>query len=140
MGNTVLNRYVLAKLTIGGDECNWYSYRSETDGQRWEPSCRLSHCNVEEDGCFKTFEICYTFMGLITYFMFCCGLDCSQDIKIHLVFSVCTTRPFSLLVTNNNSSLITRCTCSARNLQKMSALVMTHLLHNYNMMAAPQLT
>ena len=37
----------LAKLTIGGDEANRYSYRSETDRRRWEPSCRLSHCNVE---------------------------------------------------------------------------------------------
>ena len=37
----------LGKLTIGGDECNQYSYRSETDRGRWEPSCRLSHCDVE---------------------------------------------------------------------------------------------
>ena len=37
----------LAKLTIGGDECNRYSYRSETDRRRWEPSCRLSHSDVE---------------------------------------------------------------------------------------------
>jgi hypothetical protein len=37
----------LAKLIIGGDECNWFSYRLETDRRRWEPSCRLSHCDVE---------------------------------------------------------------------------------------------
>ena len=37
----------LAKLTIGGDESNRYSYRSETDRRRWEPLYRLSHCDVE---------------------------------------------------------------------------------------------
>ena len=37
----------LAKLTVGGEECNRYSYRSETDRRRWEPSWRLSHCDVE---------------------------------------------------------------------------------------------
>jgi len=37
----------LAKLTIDADECNWYSYRSETDRWRWEPSCQLLHCDVE---------------------------------------------------------------------------------------------
>jgi len=32
-----------AKLTTGEDECNPYSYRSETDRQVWE----RSHCGVE---------------------------------------------------------------------------------------------
>jgi hypothetical protein len=49
-GNQDLGRSVnckleaaLAILTIGGDEINRYSYRSETD----RPTCRLLHCDVE---------------------------------------------------------------------------------------------
>ena len=38
----------LAKLTMGGEECIRYSYRSETDRRRWKTSWRLSHCDVEE--------------------------------------------------------------------------------------------
>jgi hypothetical protein len=37
----------LAKLTVGGDECNQYSYRSKTDRWRWEPSRQPSHCDME---------------------------------------------------------------------------------------------
>jgi len=37
----------LVKLAIGGDEVNRYSYRSEIDRRRWEPSCWLSQCEVE---------------------------------------------------------------------------------------------
>jgi len=37
----------LAKLTVGGNECNRWSHRSEADRRRWELSCRLSHCDVE---------------------------------------------------------------------------------------------
>jgi len=44
---TASGEAALAILTVGGDEGNWYSYRSETDRRRWEPSCRLSHCDVE---------------------------------------------------------------------------------------------
>jgi len=38
----------LAKLTIGGDEVNQYSYRTETNRRRWEPLCQLPHCNWKE--------------------------------------------------------------------------------------------
>ena len=37
----------VAKLNIDGDECNRYSYRSETNRRRWESLYQLSHCNVE---------------------------------------------------------------------------------------------
>ena len=37
----------LVKLDIGGYEFYRYIYRPETDRRRWEPSCRMSHCDVE---------------------------------------------------------------------------------------------
>jgi len=41
---------VLAKLNADGDECNRYSYRSETDRRRSKSLYRLSHCDVERKG------------------------------------------------------------------------------------------
>jgi len=40
-------KVALAKLTTCRDDVNRYSYMSETEGQKWEPSCRLLHCDVE---------------------------------------------------------------------------------------------
>jgi len=35
-------------MAIGGDEIKQYSYRSETERRRWEPSYRSPLCDVEE--------------------------------------------------------------------------------------------